>query len=197
MLKRIVHFSLRFRGVVMVLAGVVVAYGLYVAAHARLDVFPEFAPPQVVIQTEAPGMSPEEVEALVTRPIENNINGAPELVSIRSQSIQGLSAITAVFGDRADVFRVRQTVSERLTQLAGSLPQGVKAPKMGPLTSSTSLMLAIGLTTTNRTAMELRTFADWTARQRLLAVPGVAKVDIFGGEVRELQVQFNPRRLVA
>src|SRR6266478_10177709 len=196
MLQRIVQFSLRYRGVVMVLGCATIAYGLYVAAHSKLDVFPEFAPPQVVIQTEAPGLSPEEVEALVTRPIENNINGAPDLVTIRSESIQGLSAITAVFSDRADIYRVRQMVSERLTQLAGVLPQSVKAPKMGPLTSSTSLMLAIGITSTNRTAMELRTFADWTARPRLLAVPGVAKVEIFGGEVRQMQIQVKPDRLV-
>jgi CzcA family heavy metal efflux pump len=196
MLQRIVQFSLRFRGVVIVLACVAIAYGMYVAAHAKLDVFPEFAPPQVVIQTEAPGLSPEEVEALVTRPIENSINGAPDLVAIRSQSIQGLSAITAVFSDRADIYRVRQMVSERLTQVAGSLPQGVKSPKMGPLTSSTSLTLVIGLTSTNRTPMELRTFADWTVRPRLLAVPGVAKVDTFGGEVRQIQIQVKPDRLI-
>src|SRR5438128_11131976 len=120
MLKRIVGFSLRFRGVIIVLACVVVAYGLYVAAHAKLDVFPEFAPPQVVIQTEAPGLSPEEVEALVTRPIENSINGAPDLVVIRSQSIQGLSAITAIFRDRADTYLVRQKVHELWNQLASS-----------------------------------------------------------------------------
>jgi CzcA family heavy metal efflux pump len=196
MLKRIVHFSLRYRGVVIVLASVAVAYGLYVAGHTKLDVFPEFAPPQVVTQTEAPGLSPEEVEALVTRPIENSINGAPDLVAIRSESIQGLSAITAVFSDRADIYRVRQMVGERLTQVAGTLPQRVKAPKMGPLTSSTSLMLSIGLTSSNRTPMELRTFADWTARPRLLAVPGVAKVDIFGGEVRQMQIQVKPERLM-
>src|SRR5438093_10457676 len=196
MLRRIVQFSLRFRGVVAALASVVVAYGLYVAAHTNLDVFPEFAPPQVVIQTEAPGMSPEEVEALVTRPIENTINGAPELISIRSQSIQGLSAITAIFSERADIYRVRQMVSERLTQVAGSLPQRVKPPKMGPLVSSTSQVLVIGLTSTNRTVMELRTFTDWTARPRLLAVPGVAKVEVFGGEVRQIQVQVNPERLL-
>ena len=196
MLQHIVQFSLRFRGVIIVLACVVVAYGLYVAAHAKLDVFPEFAPPQVVIQTEAPGLSPEEVEALVTRPIENSINGAPDLVVIRSQSIQGLSAITAVFRDRADIYRVRQVVSERLTQVAGSLPQRVKPPKIGPLISSTSKVLVIGLTSTNRTRMELRTFADWTARPRLLAVPGVAKVEIFGGEVRQIQVQVRPDRLI-
>jgi CzcA family heavy metal efflux pump len=196
MLRRIVHFSLRFRGIVIVLACAAVAYGLYVAEHTKLDVFPEFAPPQVVIQTEAPGLSPEEVEALVTRPIENSINGTPELVTIRSQSIQGLSAITAVFSDRADIYRVRQMVSERLTQVAGALPQGVKSPVMGPLTSSTSLTLVIGLTSTNRSPMELRTFADWTARPRLLAVPGVAKVDIFGGEVRQIQIQVKPDRLM-
>jgi CzcA family heavy metal efflux pump len=196
MLQRIVRFSLRYRGVVMVLACVAVAYGLYVARRARLDVFPEFAPPQVVIQTEAPGLSPEEVEALVTRPIENGINGAPDLVALRSESIQGLSAITAVFGDRADIYRVRQMVSERLTQVAGSLPQRVKAPKMGPLISSTSKVLNLGLTSTNRTGMELRALADWTVRPRLLAVPGVAKVEIFGGEVRQLQVQANPNLLM-
>src|SRR5437773_2171704 len=126
MLKRIVHFSLRFRGVVIVLAGVVVAYGLYIAAHARLDVFPEFAPPQVVIQMEAPGMSPEEVEALVTRPIEINLNGSPDLVSIRSQSIQGLSAITLVFSGGACIFRGPPTVSARPTQTASPPPQGGK-----------------------------------------------------------------------
>lgn len=196
MLQRIVHFSLRFRGVVIVLACVVVMYGLYVAAHSKLDVFPEFAPPQVVIQTEAPGLSPEEVEALVTRPIESTINGAPDLTAIRSQSIQGLSAVTAVFSDRADIYRVRQMVSERLTQVAGSLPEQVKSPKMGPLVSSTSKVLAVGLTSQERTPMELRTFADWTVRPRLLGVPGVAKVEIFGGEVRQLQVQVKPDRLV-
>jgi len=195
-LQRILQFSLRFRGVVIVLACVALAYGLYVAGHAKLDVFPEFAPPQVVIQTEAPGLSPEEVEALVTRPIESSINGAPDLVAIRSQSIQGLSAITAVFSDRGDIYRVRQMVSERLTQAAGSLPQRVKSPQMGPLISSTSKVLAFGLTSTNRTPMELRTFADWTARPRLLAVPGVAKVEIFGGEVRQIQIQVKPDRLV-
>lgn len=196
MLRHIVQLSLRFRGIVIVLACVAIAYGLYVAGRAKLDVFPEFAPPQVVIQTEAPGLSPEEVEQLVTLPIENNINGAPDLVAIRSQSIQGLSAITATFKDGADIYRVRQTVNERLTQVAGSLPQGVKEPVMGPLTSSTSLTLIIGLTSTNRSLMELRTFADWTVRPRLLAAAGVAKVDIFGGEVRQLQIQVSPDRLI-
>ncbi len=197
MLNHIVQFSLKFRGVVIALACVLIGYGLFVAAHSKLDVFPEFAPPMITIQTEAPGLSPEQVEQLVTRPVENGVNGVPNLESIRSQSIQGLSVVTIVFSDDADIYRARQMVSERLTQIAGDLPQGVAAPKMGALTSSTSLMLAIGLTSTNRTPMELRTFADWTLRPRLLGVPGVAKVDVFGGEVRQLQIQVKPDLLVA
>jgi CzcA family heavy metal efflux pump len=197
MLNSLVQFSLRFRVVVVALAFVVMGYGLYVASRTKLDVFPEFAPPQIIIQTEAPGLSPEEVEQLVTRPIETALNGAPKLAAIRSQSIQGLSAVTVVFEDDADVFRVRQMTSERLTEVTGLLPQGVKPPKMGPLTSSTSLTLAIGLTSSNRTQMEIRTFADWTARPRLLGVPGVAKVDVFGGEVRQFQIQVKPDRLIA
>jgi CzcA family heavy metal efflux pump len=183
--------------VVIALAGLTLAYGVYVALHARLDVFPEFAPPMVVIQTEAPGLSPEQVEVLVTRPVENAIHGAPKLVSIRSESIQGLSVVTVTFRDDADVYRARQLVSERLTELTEQLPQGVHSPRMGPLTSSTALTLVMGLTATNRTPMELRTFADWTLRPRLLGVPGVAKVDLFGGEVRQIQIQVQPDRLVA
>ena len=197
MLSRIVQFSLKFRGVVIALACLLIGYGLFVAAHSKLDVFPEFAPPMITIQAEAPGLSPEQVEQLVTRPVENGINGVPKLESIRSQSIQGLSVVTVVFSQETDIYRARQTVSERLTQIAADLPQGVAAPKMGALTSSTSLMLAIGLTSTNRTPMELRTFADWTLRPRLLGVPGVAKVDVFGGEVRQLQIQVKPDRLIA
>ena len=197
MLRGLLELSIRLRGVVIALACVVVGYGLYVAAHAKLDVFPEFAPPQVVIQTEAPGLSPEEVEALVTRPVENAVNGAGDLASIRSQSIQGLSVVTTVFRDGTDIFRARQMVSERLVEAAGQIPQGVGAPTMAPLTSATSVILVLGLTSEQRSPMELRTFADWTLRPRLLGVPGVAKAAIFGGEVRQLQVQVRPERLLA
>lgn len=197
MLNRIVQFSLRFPGVVVALACLILGYGVYVSLHTRLDVFPEFAPPMVVIQTEAPGLSPEQVEVLVTRPVENAINGVPKLASIRSQSIQGHSAVTATFAEDADVYKARQMIAERLTEVADQLPQGVRSPKMGPLTSSTSLTLVMGLTSSNRTAMELRTFADWTLRPRLLGVPGVAKVDVFGGDVRQIQIQVRPDRLVA
>ena len=108
MLNRIVRFSLRFRGVVIALACVVVGYGLYVAAHAKLDVLPNFVPPQVVVQTEAPGLSPEQVEVLVTRPVENTINGLGNMASLRSESIPGLSVITAVFKEGTDIFVARQ-----------------------------------------------------------------------------------------
>ena len=197
MIKPLVEFSIRYRGVVIALACVALGYGLHTAARAKLDVFPEFAPPQVVIQTEAVGLSSEQVEQLVTRPIELAVNGVANLESIRSQSIQGLSVITAVFQDGTDIYRARQMVSERLGSVGSQLPQGVRAPAMSPLTSATSMVLDIGLTSDKRSLMELRTFADWTLRPRLLAVPGVAKVAVFGGLVRQLQIQLRPEKLLA
>jgi CzcA family heavy metal efflux pump len=196
MLRWLVDFSLRFRGVVITLGLLVLAYGVYTASRSQLDVFPEFAPPQVVIQTEAVGLSPEQVEQLVTRPIETAVNGVAHLESIRSQSIQGLSIITAVFADGTDVFQARQMVSERLVEVASRIPQGVGPPTMAPLTSATSDVLQVGLTSDQRSLMEIRTFADWTLRPRLLAVPGVAKIVVFGGEVRQLQIQVRPDRLL-
>ena len=197
MLNRIVQFSLRHRGVVIALGVIVIAYGLYVATQTRLDVFPEFAPPQVVIQTEAPGLSSEEVEQLVTTPIETGLNGTAGLKTIRSQSIQGLSVVTLIFRDTTDIYRDRQLVAEQLGEVINRLPQNAGPPRLGPLTSSTSLILVMGLTSTNRTPMELRTFADWTLRPHLLSVPGVASVSVMGGDVRQLQVQVNPDRLRA
>lgn len=196
MLTAIVSFSLRFRGVIIALSCILAGYGLYTLSQAKYDVFPEFAPPQVVIQTEAPGLSPEQVEALVTQPIENSINGVPGIESLRSGSIQGLSFITVTFHPGSDIYRDRQVVSERLSTIAGKLPQGVKAPVMTPLTSSTSVVLALGLTSDKLSPMELRTIADWTVKQRLLSVPGVAKVAVFGGEVKQFQIQVRPDRLI-
>src|SRR5207245_2250056 len=196
MLRWLVDFSLRFRGVVIALGLVVLGYGIYTASRSQLDVFPEFAPPQVVIQTEAAGLSPEQVEQLVTRPIETAVNGVARLESIRSQSIQGLAIITAVFGEGTNVFQARQMVSALLVEVASRIPQGVGPPTMAPLTSATSDVLQVGLTSDTRSLMEIRTFADWTLRPRLLAVPGVAKIVVFGGEVRQLQIQVRPDRLL-
>lgn len=197
MVRHIVTFSLRYRGVVVALACLLFAYGMHTARHAKLDVFPEFAPPRIVVQTEAPGLSAEEVESLVTRPVEYGLNGTPGLRVMYSQSIQGLSVVTCVFGDRADIYRVRQLTGERLSEIASQLPQGVQSPRMGPLTSSTSLTYALGLVAEERTPMELRTFADWTLRLRLLGVPGVARVEVFGGETRELHIAVKPDLLPA
>src|SRR5215470_3286728 len=137
MLQALVHFSLKFRGVVVILAGVLLAYGVYVAATAKLDVFPNFVQPQVVIQTECPGMASEQVELLVTLPIETMVNGLGDMESLRSESIDGLSVITAVFKEGSDVFRARQMLAEKLVETAGTLPVTVKTPRMTPLPSST------------------------------------------------------------
>lgn len=196
MLNALVQFSLRFKGVVVALACLLLGYGWYVAANAKLDVFPNFVQPQVAVQTEAPGLSPEQVEALVTRPVENAINGLGAMESLRSESIQGLSIVTAVFKEGTDVFLARQTLAEKLGEVSGKLPLGVQAPKLTPLTSSTMDLLKIGLTSEKLSPMELRTFADWTLKPRLLAVPGVAKCSSFGGEVRQIQVQVLPDRLI-
>jgi CzcA family heavy metal efflux pump len=196
-LTKLVEVSIRFRGIVVALACLVVGYGAYATWTARYDVYPEFAPPQVVVQTEAPGLSPEDVEQLVTRPVENVLNGAPDVEAIRSQSIQGLSVVTVVFLQRTDVYRARQMVNERIAEASVQMPQGVLPPAMAPLTGATSVVLIIGLTSDQRSLMDVRTFADWTLRPRLLGVPGVARVSTFGGDVRELQVQVEPERLAA
>jgi CzcA family heavy metal efflux pump len=197
MLSTILSFSLRFRGVVVALACLLLGYGLYVTYHAKLDVFPNFVQPQVVIQTEAPGLSPEQVESLVTRPVESAVNGLGKMESLRSESIQGLSIITCVFEEGTDVFLARQQLAEKIAEMAGQLPLGVKAPRMTPLTSATMDLLKIGLVSEKLSPMEMRTFADWTLKPRLLAVAGVAKCSAFGGEVRQLQIQVDPEKLRA
>ncbi|MFL5515622.1 MAG: efflux RND transporter permease subunit [Gemmatimonadales bacterium] len=195
MLSGLVRGSIRHRGVVLGLAAALVLVGASTLARAPLDVFPEFAPPQVSIQTEAPGLSPEQVELLVTKPLEDAINGVQGIAVVRSQSIQGLSVVTAVLAQGVDIYRARQALAERLAEASGALPGSVHPPVLTPLTSSSSTVLVVGITSSTRSAMEQRTFADWVLRPRLLAVPGVSKVAIFGGEVRQLQVQLDPVRL--
>ena len=195
MLNAIVRFSVRYRGVVLVLAAALFLYGLVVLARTKYDVFPEFAPPLVTIETEAPGLTPEQVEALVTKPIEDAINGVTGIATVRSQSIQGLSVITVIFAEGTDLYRARQVVAERLGEVARRLPETVKAPILTPLTASTGTVLVIGLTSKTRSLRDERTFADWTLKPRLLAVPGVARAPIWGGEVRQLQIELDPARL--
>ncbi|PYV77515.1 MAG: CusA/CzcA family heavy metal efflux RND transporter, partial [Acidobacteria bacterium] len=196
MLSAIVRFSIRFRGIAISLACALLGYGIFSLSHVPYDVFPEFAPPEVSIQTEAPGLSPEQVEVLVTQPIENAINGVAGIETLRSRSIQGLSVVTVVFRSGSDIYRDRQAMTERLSTVASELPTGVQPPLMTPLTSSTTWVMEVGLTSDKQSLMTLRTIADWTVKPRVLAVSGVAGVEVNGGEVRQLQFQFDSQRLV-
>ena len=197
LLQAIVDWCIHNRVIVVILAVLLLLLGIHAAGHSRLDVFPEFAPPQVVVQTEAPGLSPTEVEQLVTTPIENEVNGLPQLDVVRSQSIQGLSVVTITFKNGTDIYRARQQVNEKLSQLAGQFPLGVKASKMAPLTSSTGRLLTIGFTSQKLSAQQLRDCVQWDIRPKLLKVRGVAQVTIFGGDVREFQVLIDPDLIAA
>jgi CzcA family heavy metal efflux pump len=197
MMRWLVTVCVRHHGAVAALTVLALVLGAWFALQAPLDVFPEFVPSQVDIQTEAPGFSPEQVEQLVTRPIESAVNGASGLATLRSESIPGLSVVTITFVDNIDLHVARQGIAERLTELGSTLPQGVAAPKLSPLVSSTMDLLKIGLTSTRLDAFALREAADWTLKPRLLAVPGVAHVIVYGGEVRQIQVQPDLARLAS
>src|SRR5260370_20397601 len=167
MLNAIVRSSLRFRGVVLALAVAFFGYGIYSLTQASFSVFPEFAPPFVTIQTESPGLSPEQVELLVTQPVENAVNGVTGIESLRSSSIQGLSVITVVFRADSDIYRDRQLVTERLSTVAGQLPQGVHPPTMTPLQSTTATVRHREMTSAQHSLMALRTVTDRPRRRRL------------------------------
>lgn len=194
MMSALVRFSIRFSGVIIGLASLIVIYGIYSLTRSNLDVFPEFSPTQLIIQTEAPGLSTDLVERLVSQPIENTISGTVGIELMRSQSIPGLSVVTVIFKEGTDVYRNRQVVAERLAILNGRLPNGI-TPNITPLTSAASTVMGIGLSSDRRSLMELRSIVDWTLRPHLMAVPGVADVNVFGGEVKEFQIQINPEKL--
>ena len=196
MLSSIIQHSLRFRGVVVVVAAVVMAIGIYQTTRSSLDVFPDFVPPQVTIQTEVPGLAPEQVEKLVTYPIEAAVSGIANLDTVRSESIQGLSVVTVSFAESSDILVDRQLLAERMTEVAGHLPKESKAPTLSPLISSTMDLLKIGLTSERTSPMDLRSLADWQLKPLLLAVPGVADVSVVGGEVEQMQIQVNPGKLL-
>ncbi len=195
MLALLIRFSIRYSGIVVALALLLFAYGSYRFAGAGLDIFPEFAPKQVIIQTEAPGLAAEQVEVLVTQQIENAVSGLIGLQTLRSQSIQGLSIVTATFNEHSDVYRNRQLVGERLNSLGQHLPPGVGLPIAVPLSSSSATVLTLGISSESKSLMELRSLVDWSLVPRLLAVPGVADVNVFGGDIQQLQVQLQPAAL--
>lgn len=170
MLQSVVKWSLLNRPVVIALSALMFAAGGYAAFHAQLDAFPEFAPPQVIVQTEAPGLSAAEVEQLVTLPIEQSVTGVPGLEFMRSRSIQGLSMLTVVFRDNVNIYLARQLVAERLTEIANQLPDGVETPRLGPLTKTTGRLVVFAFTSDKVSPMTVRDRVQWVVRPRLLSV---------------------------
>src|SRR3984893_5562197 len=197
MMRAIVSLCVRHFGAVTALSLFALILGAWGALRSPLDVFPEFVPSQVDIQTEAPGFAPQQVEELVTKQVENAVNGAAGLATLRSESIPGLSVVTITFADGVDVHIARQGISERLSELGSALPAGVGTPKLSPLVSSTMDLLKIGLLSDKVDAYTLRDTADWIIKPRLLAVPGVAHVNVFGGDVRQIQILPDVRKLAS
>ena len=196
-MRALVALCVRHFGTVTALTVVALVLGSWSALRSPLDVFPEFVPSQVTVQTEAPGFAPQQVEELVTKPIENAVNGAAGLATLRSESIPGLSVVTITFTTDVDVHVARQGISERLSELGSTLPAGVGTPKLSPLVSSTMDLLKIGLLSDKVDAYTLRDTADWVIKPRLLAVPGVAHVIVFGGQVRQIQILPDARKLAS
>lgn len=195
MLRGLINFCLQYRLVALLLSGGLLIAGGLVLEEAPWDVFPEFAPPQIVIQTEAPGLSTEEVEKLVTVPVESAVNGVYGLETLRSSSVPGLSVVTAIFEEDTDILDARQLMSERLIEAETLLPELAETPRMAPLKTSLSRLAMVGLTSDKLPPEELRTLADWTFKRRLLAVRGVAQVEVFGGAVKQYQILVTPERL--
>ncbi len=195
MLNQLIEWSLHNRFLVVVLAAVLVAAGAVTARQTSVDVLPEFAPPQIVVQTDAPGLVAEEVESLVSLPLESALNGTPGVNLVKSVSQAGISTITIIFAYGTDIYKDRQLVNEKIQMAAPRLPKGAGTPAMLPVMSVIGDILKIGLVSDKLSPMELRTIADWQIRNRILAVPGVSRVLIFGGESKQYQVLINPDKL--
>ncbi len=195
MLDKIIHFSLHNRILVLVAAMLLLVGGTYTALHTEVDVFPDLTAPTVVVMTEAGGMAAEEVEQLVTFPIETAVNGATHVRRVRSSSTTGFSVVWVEFDWDTDIYLARQIVSEKLNEVAGRLPQGVGEPTLGPQSSILGEMMIIGLTADSTSMLDLRTLADWTIRPRLLSTGGVAQVAVLGGDVKEYQIRIDPERM--
>ncbi|STX50155.1 chemiosmotic efflux system protein A-like protein [Legionella busanensis] len=197
MFTHLIAWSLHNRFLVLALTLVLCLLGGYNLKQMPLDVFPEFAPPQVVVQTEAPGMATQDVETLITYPLESAINGTPGVAAVRSRTSVGLSTITVVFDDKTDIFRNRQLVNERIQQVSSRLPPGINPPVMLPVISAVGWLVKYALISDTLSPEALRTLSDWTIRPRLLALGGVASVVSIGGEVKQYQVRLLPERLLA
>lgn len=195
MLNKIISYSLKNRLIVLVGAILLLFAGTYTATNMEVDVFPDLNAPTVVIMTEAPGMAPEEVERLVTFPVETAVNGATDVRRVRSSSTTGFSVVWVEFDWGTDIYKARQITSEKLSVLGESLPSNVGKPNLGPQSSILGEMMIIGLTSDSTSLQDLRTLADWTIRPRLLATGGVAQVTVIGGDIKEFQILLDPARM--
>lgn len=195
MLNKIIKFSLNNRMVVLVASVLLMLAGTYTAVNMEVDVFPDLNAPTVVVMTEAKGMAPEEVERLVTFPVETALNGATDVRRVRSSSTTGFSIVWVEFNWGTDIYRARQIVSEKLAVVKDALPSNVGNPTLGPQSSILGELMIIGLTADSTSLQDLRTLADWTIRPRLLSTGGVAQVTVMGGEIKEYQILLNPEKM--
>lgn len=195
MLNKIIHFSLQNRLMVLVASVLLMVGGTYMAFHTEVDVFPDLNAPTVVVMTEAGGMAAEEVERLVTFPIETAVNGATDVRRVRSSSTTGFSVVWVEFDWDTDIYLARQIMSEKLSTVSGSLPDNVSQPVLGPQSSILGEVLIVGLTADSTSMLDLRTLADWTVRPRLLSTGGVAQVAVLGGDIKEYQILIHPDRM--
>jgi len=197
MLSTLIRWAIARRWLVVLGTILVALWAVRVASQMPVDVFPSFAPPQVEIQTEAPGLAPEEVESLVTLPIESAINGTPGVENVRSASAASISVVRVIFDWGTDIYQARQLVTERLQQAQDKLPEGVEAPQISPISSPIGTVIKYAFTAPSTPMMEVRRLVDWQVTNRLLAVPGVSQVVVFGGDVRQYQVLVDPEKLKA
>lgn len=195
MLDRIIRFSLQNRPLIIAGAILLLIGGIYTTLNIDVDVFPDLNAPTVVVMTEATGMAPEEVERLVTFPVETSLNGATDVRRVRSSSTTGFSVVWVEFDWGTDIYRDRQIVSEKLAEVTGSLPPGCGKPTLGPQSSILGEMMIIGLTSEKTSMQDLRTAADWTIRPRLLSLGGVAQVTVLGGDIKEYQILVSPEKM--
>ena len=195
MIQKIIKWSLDNRLLITIFGLVIFVSGIIFAHDVPIDILPEFAPTQVVVQTNAPGLAAEEVESIVTIPLETALSGMPRVQVIRSSSIEGLSFITVVFDWGTDIFIARQFVTEKIQNVASRFPSNIRPPFLSPITAPIGGVYFFALTGKNTPLIDLRTYADWEIRNKLLSIPGVAKIEVYGGDLKQYQVLVDPIKL--